>query len=85
MPPRDRLIRLHIQNDPLSPNDAVTPPRFAKGATGFPELRRPDGESPSNLCSAGPRSTDLRVASLVQYPADLAPIEFDPSKSRDWF
>jgi len=40
MPPRDRLIRLHIQNDPLSPNDAVTPPRFAKGATGFPELRR---------------------------------------------
>ena len=40
MPPRDRPIRLHIQNDPLSPNDAVTPPRFAKGATGFPELRR---------------------------------------------
>ena len=32
MPPRDRRIRLHIQNDPLSPNDAVTPPRFASGA-----------------------------------------------------
>jgi phosphoglycerate dehydrogenase-like enzyme len=40
MPPRDRRIRLHIQNDPLSPNDAVTPPRFAKGAAGMPELRR---------------------------------------------
>jgi phosphoglycerate dehydrogenase-like enzyme len=40
MPPRDRRIRLHIQNDPLSPNDAVTPPRFAKGAAGVPELRR---------------------------------------------
>ena len=38
--PRDRLIRLHVQNDPLSPNDAVTPPRFAKGATAAPELRR---------------------------------------------
>ena len=40
MPPRDRLIRLHIQNDPLSPNDAVTPSRFAKGASGFRDLRR---------------------------------------------
>src|SRR5262245_50428649 len=40
MPSRDRQIRLHIQNDPLSPNDAVTPPRFAKGATGFRDLRR---------------------------------------------
>ena len=40
MPPRDRLIRLHIQNDPLSPNDAVTPPRFAKGASGSRDLRR---------------------------------------------
>jgi phosphoglycerate dehydrogenase-like enzyme len=40
MPPRDRLIRLHIQNDPLSPNDAVTPPRFAKSVSGFRDLRR---------------------------------------------
>jgi phosphoglycerate dehydrogenase-like enzyme len=40
MPPRDRRIRLHIQNDPLSPNDAVTPPRFAAGARRVPELRR---------------------------------------------
>ena len=40
MPVRDRRIRLHIQNDPLSPNDAVTPPRFAKGARATPELRR---------------------------------------------
>ena len=40
MPARDRRIRLHIQNDPLSPNDAVTPPRFAKRARGVPELRR---------------------------------------------
>jgi hypothetical protein len=44
MPPRDRLIRLHIQNDPLSPNDAVTPPRFAKGASGFRDLRRRLGD-----------------------------------------
>jgi phosphoglycerate dehydrogenase-like enzyme len=40
MPPRDRRIRLHIQNDPLSPNDAVTPPRFAKGVRAVPALRR---------------------------------------------
>lgn len=40
MPPRDRRIRLHIQNDPLSPNDAVTPPRFAAGARRVPVLRR---------------------------------------------
>ena len=40
MPPRDRRIRLHIQNDPLSPNDAVTPPRFAAGARRVPRLRR---------------------------------------------
>jgi phosphoglycerate dehydrogenase-like enzyme len=40
MPPRDRRIRLHVQNDPLSPNDAVTPPRFASGARRVPELRR---------------------------------------------
>jgi phosphoglycerate dehydrogenase-like enzyme len=40
MPPRDRRIRLHIQNDPLSPNDAVTPPRFAAGARRVPDLRR---------------------------------------------
>jgi phosphoglycerate dehydrogenase-like enzyme len=40
MPQRDRRIRLHIQNDPLSPFDAVTPPRFARGAARVPELRR---------------------------------------------
>ena len=40
MPPRARRIRLHIQNDPLSPNDAVTPPRFAAGARRVPDLRR---------------------------------------------
>jgi phosphoglycerate dehydrogenase-like enzyme len=40
MPPRTRRIRLHIQNDPLSPNDAVTPPRFAAGARRVPDLRR---------------------------------------------
>jgi phosphoglycerate dehydrogenase-like enzyme len=40
MSPRDRRIRLHVQNDPLSPNDAVTPPRFASGARRVPELRR---------------------------------------------
>jgi phosphoglycerate dehydrogenase-like enzyme len=40
MPPRDRRIRLHIQNDPLSPNDAVTPARFASGARRVPDLRR---------------------------------------------
>jgi phosphoglycerate dehydrogenase-like enzyme len=40
MRPRDRRIRLHIQNDPLSPNDAVTPPRFARAAAAVPELRR---------------------------------------------
>ena len=40
MPPRDRRIRLHIQDDPLSPNEAVTPPRFAAGARRVPELRR---------------------------------------------
>ena len=28
MPPRERRIRLHVQNDPLSPNDAVTPVPF---------------------------------------------------------
>ena len=40
MPARERRIRLHIQNDPLSPNDAVTPPRFARGAKAAPALRR---------------------------------------------
>jgi phosphoglycerate dehydrogenase-like enzyme len=40
MPPRARQIRLHVQNDPLSPNDAVTPSRFARGAAGVPDLRR---------------------------------------------
>jgi phosphoglycerate dehydrogenase-like enzyme len=33
-------IRLHVQNDPLSPNDAVTPVRFARAARGVPDLRR---------------------------------------------
>jgi len=40
MPPRERRIRLHVQNDPLSPNDAVTPSRFARGASAAPALRR---------------------------------------------
>ena len=34
MPPRDRRIRLHVQNDPLSPNDAVTPAALRRGAAG---------------------------------------------------
>jgi phosphoglycerate dehydrogenase-like enzyme len=40
MLPPDRKIRLHIQNDPLSPNDGVTPPRFATSARGVRDLRR---------------------------------------------
>src|SRR5262245_11361675 len=40
MPAPQRRIRLHIQNDPLSPNDAVTPPRFARSAAALPALRR---------------------------------------------
>jgi phosphoglycerate dehydrogenase-like enzyme len=40
MPQSDRRIRLHVQNDPLSPNDAVTPARFARGARQVPALRR---------------------------------------------
>jgi phosphoglycerate dehydrogenase-like enzyme len=36
----DRRIRLHVQNDPLSPNDAVTPARFARSARRVPALRR---------------------------------------------
>jgi phosphoglycerate dehydrogenase-like enzyme len=68
MPPRDRLIRVHIQNDPLSPNDAVTPPRFAKGATGFPELRRrlrvTFGVDPPAL-EAGLRDAEILVVAHV--------------------
>jgi phosphoglycerate dehydrogenase-like enzyme len=40
MPQPGRRIRLHVQNDPLSPNDAVTPARFARGARRAPTLRR---------------------------------------------
>jgi phosphoglycerate dehydrogenase-like enzyme len=40
MPQADRRIRLHVQNDPLSPNDAVTPARFAGSARRVPALRR---------------------------------------------
>ncbi len=68
MPPRDRLIRLHIQNDPLSPNDSVTPPRFAKGATGFPELRRrlrvTFGDDPPAL-EEGLREAEILVVAHV--------------------
>ena len=68
MPPRDRLIRVHVQNDPLSPNDAVTPPRFAKGATGFPELRRrlrvTFGVDPPAL-EAGLREAEILVVAHV--------------------
>ena len=68
MPPRDRLIRLLIQNDPLSPNDAVTPPRFAKGATGFRDLRRrlrvTFGVDPPAL-EEGLREAEILVAAHV--------------------
>jgi phosphoglycerate dehydrogenase-like enzyme len=37
---RARRIRLHVHNDPLSPNDAVTPARFARAAARVPALRR---------------------------------------------
>jgi phosphoglycerate dehydrogenase-like enzyme len=68
MPPRDRLIRLHIQNDPLSPNDAVTPPRFAKGASGFRDLRRrlrvTFGDDPPAL-EEGLREAEILVVAHV--------------------
>ena len=68
MPPRDRRIRLHIQNDPLSPNDAVTPPRFASGARGAPELRRrlrvTFGVDPPAL-EEGLREAEILVAAHV--------------------
>ena len=38
MPERAARIRLHIQNDPHSPNDAVTPARLRAGARRFPKL-----------------------------------------------
>jgi phosphoglycerate dehydrogenase-like enzyme len=68
MPPRDRTIRLHIQNDPLSPNDAVTPPRFATGASRVRELRRrlrvTFGVDPPAL-EAGLRDAEVLIAAHV--------------------
>jgi phosphoglycerate dehydrogenase-like enzyme len=68
MPPRTRRIRLHVQNDPLSPNDAVTPSRFARGAAGRPELRRrlhvTFGVDPPAL-EAGLREAEILIAAHV--------------------
>ncbi len=35
-----RRLRLHVHADPLSPNDSVTPARFARAAARVPALRR---------------------------------------------
>ena len=68
MPQRDRRIRLHVQNDPLSPNDAVTPPRFARGAARVPELRRrlnvTFGVDPPAL-EEGLRAAEILIAAHV--------------------
>jgi phosphoglycerate dehydrogenase-like enzyme len=68
MPSRDRQIRLHIQNDPLSPNDAVTPSRFTGGARGVAHLRRrlrvTFGESEPAL-EKGLRTAEVLIAAHV--------------------
>jgi phosphoglycerate dehydrogenase-like enzyme len=68
MPSRDGRIRLHIQNDPLSPNDAVTPPRFARRARDVPALRRrlrvTFGVDPPAL-EAGLREAEILMAAHV--------------------
>jgi len=74
MAQRDRRIRLHVQNDPLSPNDAVTPRRFARAATHVPELRRrlrvTFGVDPPAL-EEGLREAEVLVAAHVD-ARDLA-------------
>ena len=68
MAPRERRIRLHVQNDPLSPNDSVTPSRFARGAAAVPALRRrlrvTFGVDPPAL-EAGLREAEILVAAHV--------------------
>jgi phosphoglycerate dehydrogenase-like enzyme len=68
MPPRERRIRLHVQNDPLSPNDAVTPSRFGRGAAAVPALRRrlavTFGVDPPAL-EAGLREAEILIAAHV--------------------
>jgi phosphoglycerate dehydrogenase-like enzyme len=74
MPQRDRRIRLHVQNDPLSPNDAVTPRRFARAAAQVPALRRrlrvTFGVDPPAL-EEGLREAEVLVAAHVD-ARDLA-------------
>jgi phosphoglycerate dehydrogenase-like enzyme len=74
MTARDRRIRLHIQNDPLSPNDAVTPPRFAAAAREASDLHRrlrvTFGIDPPAL-EVGLREAEILIVAHID-PRDLA-------------